>query len=73
MRPVRVDEDVVRRLVQGERFVEFAEGEETGVRGDAGAVEFELEAAIENDSEIGFSVFTRRVRIPPPPRPPSSP
>jgi hypothetical protein len=34
---------------QAEGIVEFAEREEPGVRGDRGAVEFELQAAVKRD------------------------
>ena len=54
---------------QAEGVVQLAVGEQAGVRGDARAVELELEAAIEGDPKRLFR-FTRRVRHPAPVRTP---
>ena len=44
-----------------EGVVEFAVGQESGVAGDGGAVEFEAEAAIELRSErVGLAVTHRK-------------
>jgi hypothetical protein len=53
------------RRGQAEGVVQLAVGEQAGVGGDPGAVELELEAAVERDPQ-GFVGFTRRVRHPAP-------
>ncbi|EDP63203.1 hypothetical protein BAL199_30537 [alpha proteobacterium BAL199] len=47
-------------LGQTEGIIEFPEGEQSGIGGDPGAVEFQLEAAVKSDPQIGRSRFTRR-------------
>ena len=56
------------RRGQAEGVVELAVGEQAGVGGDPGAVELELQAAVERDPQ-GFVGFTRRVRHPAPAKP----
>jgi hypothetical protein len=53
---------------QAEGVVQLAVGEQAAIRGDPGAVELELEAAVEGDPQ-GFFRFTRRVRHLAPVRP----
>jgi hypothetical protein len=50
---------------QADDIVQLAVGEQAGVGGDPGAVELELEPAVEGDPERFFR-FTRRVRHPAP-------
>ena len=54
---------------QAEGVVQLAVGEQAAVGGDPGAVELELEPAVEGDPQ-GLFRFTRRVRHPAPARPP---
>ena len=56
------------RRGQAEGVVQLAVGEQAAVGGDPGAVELELEAAVEGDPQ-GLFRFTRRVRHPAPARP----
>ena len=56
------------RRGQAEGVVQLAVGEQAAVGGDPGAVELELEAAVEGDPQ-GLFRFTRRVRHPAPVRP----
>jgi len=53
---------------QVESVVQLAVGEEAAVRGDLGAVELQLEPAVERDPQRGSFGFTRRVRHPAPTR-----
>ena len=53
---------------QAEGVVQLAVGEQAAVGGDPGAVELELQAAVEGDPQ-GLFRFTRRVRHPAPARP----
>jgi hypothetical protein len=53
---------------EAEGVVQLAVGEQAAVGGDPGAVELELEPAVERDPQ-GSSRFTRRVRHPAPARP----
>jgi hypothetical protein len=50
---------------EAEDVVQFAVGEQAAVGGDPGAVELELQAAVEGDPQ-GLFRFTRRVRHPVP-------
>ena len=50
-----------RQIGQPERVVEFAVGEQSGVGGDAAAVEFQLQAAVEIDPQSAVIRFTRWV------------
>jgi len=52
---------------EAEGIVQLAIREQAGVGRDPGAVEFELEAAVEGDPQ-GLFRFTRRVRHPTPAR-----
>jgi len=49
-------------LGQAENIVQLAVGQEASVRGDLPAVEFQFQAAVEIDPQMGLSGFTRRVR-----------
>ena len=53
------------RRGQAEGVVQLAVGEQAAIGGDPGAVELELEAAVEGDPQ-GLFRFTRRVRHPAP-------
>ena len=53
------------RRGQVEGIVQLAVGQQARVGGDTGAVELELEAAVERDPQR-FARFTRRVRHPTP-------
>jgi hypothetical protein len=53
------------RRGQAEGVVQLAVGEQAAIRGDPGAVELELQAAVEGDPQ-GLFRFTRRVRHPAP-------
>ena len=44
-----VGESLPGKLGQAEGIVEFPKGEQTGVRGDPGAVKFQLQAAVESE------------------------
>jgi hypothetical protein len=57
------------RRGQAEGVVQFVVGEQAAVGGDPGAVELELEAAVEGDPQDLFR-FTRRVHHPAPSNPP---
>jgi hypothetical protein len=46
-------------LGQAKGVVQFAQGEQTGIRGDLRAVELQLEAAVENDPQVARFRFTR--------------
>ena len=46
---------------QAENLVQLAIGQEPSIGGDLAAVEFQLQAAVEIDPQMGFSGFTRRV------------
>ncbi len=43
-------------------MIQFAIGEQAGVRGDLTAVKFQLQAAVEIDPQMRLSGFTRRVK-----------
>ena len=62
----RVDEEVAGQGRQADGIVEFSEREQAGVRGDGGAMEFELQAAVERDPQPASFRFTRRIIHPPP-------
>jgi hypothetical protein len=63
----RIDEEVAGQGRQAESVVEFAKREQTGIGGDGGAGEFELQAAVEIEPETTALAFTRRIAHPPPP------
>ncbi len=44
-----------------ERVIQFAIGEQPGIRGDLAAVEFQLQATVKIDPQMRLSGFTRRV------------
>ena len=46
-----------------EGIIEFPEGEQPGIGGDPEAVEFQLEAAVKSEPQIGRSRFTRRISM----------
>ncbi len=50
------------QLARPEYIVQLAIGQESSVGGDPAAVEFELQAAVEIDPQMGLSGFTRRLR-----------
>jgi hypothetical protein len=50
-----------RQIGQPERVVQFPVGQQAGVRGDAGPVEFQLQAAVEIDPQSAVIRFTRWV------------
>ena len=50
-----------RHVGEPEGVVQLAVGEQTAVRGDPRAVEFELDPAVESGSQRGLFGFTRRV------------
>jgi hypothetical protein len=56
-----VEELCDRDLGEPEGIVEFTVGEQAAVRGDPGAVEFELDPAVENGPQRELFGFTRRV------------
>jgi hypothetical protein len=58
-----IREDRCGRRGQAKGVVQLAIGEQTGVGGDPGTVELELDAAVEGDPQRFFR-FTRRVRHP---------
>ncbi len=47
-------------LGEAESIIQFTEGEQPGVRRDPGTMEFQLQAAVETDPQIGRFRFTRR-------------
>ena len=63
----RIGEEISSQRRQAKRVIEFPEREQAGVGGDGGAVEFELQAAVEIEPETSALAFTRRVAHPPPP------
>src|SRR5262245_54070291 len=62
----RIAEDVADQGREAEGVVEFPEREEPGVRGDGGAMEFELQTTVERDPQPRPIPFTRRVAHPTP-------
>ena len=56
-----VGENLASKLRQAENVIEFPEGEQPGVGGDPGAVELQLQAAVESEPTTGFWRFTRWV------------
>jgi hypothetical protein len=54
-----VGKDTPGELGQAEGIVQFPKGEQPGIGRDLGAVEFQLEPAIEPELDRGFSRFTR--------------
>ena len=57
------------QIGQPERVVQFAIGQQSGVGGDAVAVEFQLQAAVEIDPQRAVIRFTRWVFHPRAPKP----
>lgn len=47
-------------LGQTEGIIEFPESEQSGIGGDPGAVEFQLEATVKSDPQIGRFRYNRR-------------
>jgi hypothetical protein len=64
----RVGEDLGRHLREAQSVVEFAKREQSGIGGDGGAVELQLQAAVERDPQPHPLRLTRRVVHPPPPK-----
>ena len=58
----RIGEDIARHGAQTEGIVQFAVRQQSGIGGDAGAVELQLHAAVEIEPEGAIACFTRRVR-----------
>jgi hypothetical protein len=58
----RIGQNLARHLCQSERVVEFAIGEQAGVRGDDRAPKLQHQAALKIESESLASRFTCRVR-----------
>ena len=56
-----VGQDTRRHHGKPQRLVEFPIGQETGIAGDLGTVELELQATVENHSESAFSSFTHQI------------
>ena len=57
-----VGEHVARHRAETENIVEFAVGQQSGIGGDPGAMELELQPAVEIEPERAIDQFTRRVR-----------
>lgn len=49
------------QIGQSERVIQFAKGEQAGVRGDPAAAEFQLQASVEIDSQSPWFRFTHWV------------
>ena len=56
-----VGEHVARHRAEAESVVEFAIGQQSGIGGDPGAMELELQPAVEIEPERAIDRFTRRV------------
>ena len=56
-----IGESLTGQFGQAEGIIQVAEGEQPGVRGDSGAAEFRLQAAVKSEAKIGFCRFTRWV------------
>ena len=48
------------KFCQAEGIIQFTEGKQSGIGGDLGAVEFQLQAAVKFDPNIARFRFTRR-------------
>ena len=59
--PPAVGQNTVRHCGQVEGIVEFAIGEETGVRGDARAVELQFQSAVKTGPKWAVIRFTLQV------------
>ena len=57
-----VGEHVARHRAETESVVEFAVGQQSGIGGDPGAMELELQPAVEIEPQRAIDRFTRRVR-----------
>ena len=57
----RLGQDRSGHVGQSERVIQFAIGEQPGIRSDLAAVEFQLQATVEIDPQMRLSGFTRRV------------
>ena len=57
-----IGEHVARHRAETEGVVEFAIGQQSGIGGDPGAMELELQPAVEIEPERALDRFTRRVR-----------
>jgi hypothetical protein len=52
-------EKVAGNVSQAKGMVKLPVGEKSGIRGDLGTVKFQLQPAVEIDSQTGLSGFTR--------------
>ncbi len=64
----RIDRLMAGHVRQAERVIRLAAGRPSGVGGDSGTVELELQAAVETEPKRPVDRFTRRVRHMPRPK-----
>ncbi len=64
----RIDRLMAGHVRQAERVIRLAAGRPSGVGGDSGTVERELQAAVETEPKRHINRFTRRVRHMPRPK-----
>ena len=57
-----IGEQVTRHRAETESVVELAVGQQSGIGGDPGAMELELQPAVEIEPQRALDRFTRRVR-----------
>ena len=57
-----IGEHVAHHRAETESIVQLAVGQQSRIRGDPGAMEFELQPAVEIEPQGALDLFTRRVR-----------